>query len=86
MQETSDNIIHFKIRTFISLVAGLVIGTNVVNTILHNISDNTDAIEYNAKAEIRRRIHSEEKQELKSTIKEQAHKIEILTEKLNKCQ
>lgn len=61
IEETSENIIHFKVRTFIALVGGLVVGTNVVNTVLHNISENEKTIEYNAKAEDRRRAHLEEK-------------------------
>lgn len=69
IEETSEGFIHFKVRTFISLVAGLVIGTNVVNTVLHNISDNRDRIEYNEKAEERRRNNLEAKLEYRATIK-----------------
>lgn len=77
-EETSENMIHFKVRTFIGLVGGLVLGTNIVNTVLHDISENYKMIDYNAKAEERRRTHLEEKF---------AYKMEIaeLKEELKHC-
>lgn len=68
IEETSEGMIHFKLRTFVSLVAGLVIGTNVVNTVLHNISDNAERIEYNEDADKRRRANSEERLGYQQTI------------------
>ena len=69
-EETSENMIHFKVRTFIGLVGGLVLGTNIVNTVLHDISENYKMIDYNAEAENRRRAHLEEKLEYKMIISE----------------
>lgn len=85
LEETSENIIHFRVRTFISLIIGLVVGTNVVNTILHNIAENTNRIEYNNEAEERRRTHLEERINYKTIIAEQKHTIEILKEKLEEA-
>lgn len=68
LEETSEGMIHFKVRTFVSLVAGLVIGTNTINTVLSNIASNAEKIEYNAEADKRRRANSEEKMELKTNI------------------
>lgn len=59
--ETSENIVTFKVRTFIAVVGGLVIGTNVVNTFVHDIQKNEDQINYNKAAEEKRRAHLEEK-------------------------
>ena len=59
--ETSENIVTFKVRTFIAVVGGLVIGTNVVNTFIHDIQKNEDQIIYNQEAEKKRRDHLEEK-------------------------
>lgn len=85
MEETSDNIIHFKIRTFAALIIFLVGGTNIVNTVVHNISDNEEKIQYNADAEERRRKHLEERLEYKALIAELKHTIEILNKDLDAC-
>ena len=79
IEETSENIIHFKVRTFIALVGSLVVGTNIVNSVLHRISDNEATIEYNAEAEERRRQHLEDKLNYIAEIKE-------LTKELKKCE
>jgi hypothetical protein len=70
IEETSENIIHFKIRTFVALVGGLVIGTNVVNTVITDIIENRERIQYNEDAEKRRRTHLEEKMNYQIQIKD----------------
>jgi len=77
-EETSENFIHFKVRTFIGIVGGMVIGTNVVNTVLSDIKQNEEMIQYNAEAEDRRRQHLEKQFEYKLQIIE-------LKEDLKKC-
>ena len=77
-EETSDNFIHLKVRTFIGVVGGLLVGTNIVNSVLHDISENYTMIEYNAKAEDRRRAHLEEKLDYKMQLSE-------LKEELKDC-
>jgi hypothetical protein len=68
IEESSEGMIHFKVRTFVSLVAGLVIGTNTINTVLSNISTNAEKIEYNEKAEDRRRANLEAKFDYRNEI------------------
>jgi hypothetical protein len=70
IEETSENIIHFKIRTFVALVGGLVIGTNVVNTVITDIIENRERIQYNEDADTRRRAHLEEKMNYQIQIKD----------------
>jgi hypothetical protein len=85
MKETSDNMLHFTVRTFLTILGGLIIGTNVANTIFSNIMDNKEDIEYNKKAEERRRTHLEDKINYKITISDLKEDIEILEEKLENC-
>ena len=84
-EETSDNMVHLKIRTLFAVVGGLVIGTNVVNSVLHSITENQKTINYNAEAEKRRREHLEEKMDYKLTINDLKEDVEILEEKLEDC-
>lgn len=79
MMETSENIVTFKVRTFVAVVGGLVIGTNVVNTVVHDIQENEKQIVYNADAENRRRNNLEEKINYKIEVAE-------LKKELNDCQ
>ena len=79
IQETSESIIHFKLRTFIALLVFLVGGTNIVNTVVSDIIENRERILYNEKAEQRRRAHLEEKMNFKIEIKD-------LKKELKDCQ
>ena len=85
LEETTEGMIHFKLRTFVSLVAGLVIGTNTINSVLTNISANADQIEYNAEADKRRRANSEEKMELKTNILHLQDEKDRVQRELNIC-
>ena len=85
IKETSDNMLHFTLRTFVGIVGGLVIGTNVVNTVISNIAENRDNLKYAQEAEGRRRFHLEEKINYKITISDLEEDIEILEEKLENC-
>lgn len=85
MQETGDDIITFKIRTFIAVVGGLVIGTNVVNSVVNNIIDNRENIEYNSKAEQRRRDHMRDQIMNNIALSEKDKQIKFLEEELKKC-
>lgn len=85
MQETGDDIITFKIRTFIAVVGGLVIGTNVVNSVVNNIIDNKEEIEYNSKANERRREHMKKEIMNNIALTEKDKEIRFLEEELKKC-
>jgi hypothetical protein len=85
IKETSEGFITFKVRTFVSVVAGLVIGTNVVNTVLHSISNNSEQIEYNVKAEKRRRESSIKSLHDRNTIIHLNEKVERLERDLKEA-
>jgi len=88
LEETSENMIHFKVRTFVALVGGLILGTNIVNSVLHDIAaqEKEDIrlqteMDYNVEAEKRRRAHSEEKMLYELTIKELSKELKDCEEK-----
>lgn len=85
IEETSENFLHIKVRTFIAIVGSLVIGTNVVNSVISDIIENRDKIQYNEEAENRRRSHLEEKMNYKIIINDLKEDIELLEEKLENC-
>ena len=74
-QQTDQYMLHFTVRTFVSIVGGLLLGTNLLNSVLHDIAAQeredvrlSEKIDYNVAAEKRRRAHDAEVMEYKLEI------------------
>ena len=76
---TPDGWFAMRYRDAIALVGFLIVTTNTVNTIITIQGNNTDAIEYNDKANSRRIQHAVDEMTCK-------YKIQRLEDKLKECE